>query len=110
MKLLSVILKSYISSLALFCPAPERDYECFFVILEVYLTTLFWKIFCFLGWDGTDTQTDRHMTDRFFPENIILHYFRQTILGGILFGVDVDVHFLPNVFYTTVSKQIKRHS
>ena len=47
MELYGVVLKSYIRSSTLPCLATERDYEYFFVTLEVYLTTLFSKIFCF---------------------------------------------------------------
>ena len=67
----------------------------FFVTLEVYLTTLFSKIFCFsdffsgTGQDRRDRQTNRQTdkqtdirTDRLFSGNIILDIFRtQSIIG-----------------------------
>ena len=67
--------------LALPCPAQQWyqcDSECIFVTLEIHLTTLFSKIFCFGDfWDGkgrdvmgrTGGQTDKG-TDRIFSENI----------------------------------------
>ena len=81
MKLYSVVLKLNIRSSALPRPALQHDSEYFFVTLEVYLTTLFSKIFCFsdffsgTGRDRRDRQTDRQTdiwTDRLFSENIIL--------------------------------------
>ena len=84
MKLKSVVLKSNICSSASPCPAPQQDSEYFYVTLEVYMTTLFSKIFCFNDFfggtgrdrtDGTDKQTDKQTdirTDRLLSENIIL--------------------------------------
>ena len=68
------------------------------VTLEVYLTTLFSKIFCFsdfffgdgtgqTGRDGTD-RTDRQTdiwTDRLFSENIILDAFASKTFAVYLF-------------------------
>ena len=77
-----MVLKLNIRSSASPRPAPQHDSEYFFVTLEVYLTTLFSKIFCFIdffsgtgrdGTDGTDKQTDIR-TDRLFSENIILDF------------------------------------
>ena len=74
-----MVLKSNIRSSASPRPAPQHDSEYFFVTLEVYLTTLFSKIFCFSdlcrgrdGTDGTDKQTDIR-TDK------LVYYFRYII-------------------------------
>ena len=68
---------------------------CFFVNLEVYLTTLSSKIFCFSdffsgtgrdGTDGTDRQTDKQadkQTDR--------HTDRQTFLGKYYFRYVLNI-------------------
>ena len=70
-----MVLKSKIYSLAL-------PHGGSYVTLDLYLTTLISKIFCFIaffwgrdGTDGTDRQTDKQTdirTDRLFSENIIL--------------------------------------
>ena len=78
-----VVLKSNIRSSASPHPAQQYDSEYFFVTPEVYLTTLFGKIFFFsdffggTGQDGTGQtgQTNRQTdirTDRLFSGNIIL--------------------------------------
>ena len=75
--------KSNIGSLALPGPATQHDSEYFFVTLEVSLTTLFYKIFCFsdffggTGRDGTDGRTDRLTDTR--------NMDRQTFLGKYCF-------------------------
>ena len=75
-----MVLKSNIRSSASPRPAPQHDSEYFFDTLELYLTTLFSKIFCFadffwdgMGWDGAG-QTDTH------TQNMD----RQTFLGNII--------------------------
>ena len=81
----NVALRLYILSSASPRLALQHESKYFYVTLEVYLTTLFSKVFCFNdffggtgrdGTDGTDKQTDKQ-TDR--------HTDRQTFLGKYYF-------------------------
>ena len=81
-----MVLKSNIRSSASPRPALQHDSEYFFVTLEVYLKTLFSKIFCFsdffsgTGRDGTDGTGQTGQTDK--------HMDRQTFLGKYYFRLD----------------------
>ena len=78
-----MVLKSNIRSSALPRPAPQHDSEYFFDTLELYLTTLFSKIFCFsdfFGETGQDRKTDI-WTDRLFSENIVLEMVNMSKEG-----------------------------
>ena len=87
--------KLNIRSSAFPCPALQHDSEYFYVTLEVYLTTLFSKIFCFSDFfggagrdrrDGIDRQTDRRTDGQTYGQtDFSQKTFRLTIFFRQIF-------------------------
>ena len=95
MKPWSVVLKLNIRSSALPRLAPDHDSEYFHIILEVYLTPSFSKIFCFSDFfggtgrdrtDRTDRQTNRHMDRQTFLGK---YYFRLMFFNLLQYGEQI---------------------